>query len=92
MSTPEIERKVRLWEQHGQTIMMAAVLGVLTFAGNALLDAKTAQAAMAVEVKNMSAQIQRMEGAITAMQAHYVTRGEFAVHEQRIQVLESRRP
>ena len=89
--TLEIDRKVRLWEQHGQSIMLAVITGVLAYSANALVDAKTAQASMAAELKSMSAQMQRLEGAVSAMQLQYVTRGEFAVHEQRIQAMEAKR-
>lgn len=87
----ETDRKVRLWEQHGQTIMLAVITGALAFTGNALIDAKTAQASMAAEIKGMAAQIHKMEGALTSMQLLYVTRPEFQVHEQRLQALEARR-
>ena len=91
MTETESTAKVRLWEQHGQSIMLAVITGVLAYSGNALVDAKTAQASMASELKSMSAQMQRLEGAVSAMQLQYVTRGEFAVHEQRIQSLEGGR-
>lgn len=89
--TIETDRRVRVWEQHGQSIMLAVITGVLAYSANALVEAKTAQASMITEVRGLSAQVQRLEGAVTAMQLQYVTRGEFAVHEQRIQKLESAR-
>jgi hypothetical protein len=87
----DITRRVRLWEQHGQTIMLAVITGALAYSGNALVDSKAAQAAMAAELRSMTANLHRLEGAVTSMQLQYVTRAEFAVHEQRIQTLESKR-
>jgi hypothetical protein len=87
----ETDRKVRLWEQHGQSIMLAVITGVLFYASNALVDAKAAQASMVSEMKAMAAQMQRLEGAVSAMQLHYATRAEFLVHEQRIQSLEAKK-
>lgn len=89
---PDIEAaiaKVSLWEQHGQTIMLMVITGVLAFAAKALWESNTVQATMAAEIKNLSSQVSKLEGAVGAMQASYVTRAEFAVHEQRIQSLES---
>jgi hypothetical protein len=87
----ETARRVRMWEQHGQTIMSGLTLAALAWTANALIDAKSAQAATAVELKTMSVHIARLEGAVSAMQQQYVTRSEFAVHEQRIQGLEAKR-
>lgn len=88
----DIERKVNTWERHGQSIMLAVITGVLAYSGNALVEAKTAQAAMAAELRSMAGQMQRLEGAFTAMQSNYVSRAEFSVHEQRLQAVEARKP
>lgn len=84
-------RRFRLWEQHGQTILLGVITAALAYAGNAMVEAKAAQAAMAVEIKSMSNHLSKLEGAVIAMQAQYVTRAEFAVHEQRIQAMEAKR-
>jgi outer membrane murein-binding lipoprotein Lpp len=92
-TTSDTDRKVRLWEQHGQSILLAVITGVLFYCGNALIDAKAAQATMSSEIKAMAAQVARLEGSVTAMQSNFVTRPEFGVHEQRLQTLErGRRP
>lgn len=88
----ETDRKVALWERHGQTLLLACVTTALGYAGNALIDSRTAQASMATEMKFMSSQLLRLEGAVSAMQLQYVTRPEFAVHEQRLQAMERRKP
>jgi hypothetical protein len=87
---PDISRRVRLWEQHGQTLMLTIITAALAYSGNALVKSEAAQAATTVELRNMSANVHRLEGAVTAMQ-QYVTRAEFAVQEQRLQTLENKR-
>lgn len=80
-----------IWEQHGQTLLLSIITAVLLFASKTLWDANAIQASMIVKIEALAAQVSRLEGAVTAMQANYVTRGEFAVHEQRIQSIESER-
>lgn len=87
----ETARKVRLWEQHGQTILLGLITASMAFVGNALWDANKVQATLVTEVKHLTEKVARLEGATTAMQQQFVTRAEFAVHEQRIQALESKR-
>jgi outer membrane murein-binding lipoprotein Lpp len=87
----ETDRKVRLWEQHGQTLLMGLMTLGSAYMGNALVDSKTAQAATVVELKTLTTNVARLEGVVTAMQQQYATRAEFAVHEQRIQALEAKR-
>lgn len=87
----DVGRRVRLWEQHGQTLMLTIITAALAYSGNALVKSEAAQAATTVELRNMSANVHRLEGAVTAMQQQYVTRAEFAVHEQRLQTLENKR-
>lgn len=89
--TADTDRKVRLWEQHGQSIVLAVILGVLTFTAKTLWDANTIQATMAEKISGLSNQVAKLEGAVSTMQQQYVTRAEFAVHEQRIQTLEAKR-
>jgi hypothetical protein len=88
----ETDRKVALWERHGQTLMLAVITAALSYAGSALLDARTAQASMAAELHAVSRELQELRGAVSAMQLNYVSRAEFAVHEQRLQAVERRKP
>jgi hypothetical protein len=87
----EFEPRLGVWERHGQTLLLGVITAVLAFAAKALWDGSTAQATAAIEIKNLSLQIAKLEGTVQAMQSNFVTRGEFAVHETRIQSLESRR-
>lgn len=48
--TTETERRFRLWEQHGQTIMLAVITGALMFASKALWDNNAVQATMVAEI------------------------------------------
>ena len=88
----DTDHKVALWERHGQTLLLTGITAALGYAGNALIDSRTAQASMASEMKSMANQLLRLEGAVTAMQLQYVSRAEFAVHEQRLQAVERRKP
>jgi hypothetical protein len=88
----DLGRKVLTWERHGQSIMLAIITSVLAYSANAMVDAKTSQASMAAELRAMAAQMQRLEGAFSAMQNNYVSRAEFNVHEQRLQAVEARKP
>jgi hypothetical protein len=45
---------------------------------------------MAAELKAVSRELQELRGAVSAMQLNYVSRAEFAVHEQRLQAVEKR--
>lgn len=90
--TTETERRFRLWEQHGQTIMLAVITGALMFASKALWDNNAVQATMVAEIKHLTTQVAELKGAMNSMQASYITRAEFAVHEQRLQALEARKP
>ena len=87
----ETERRIRLWEQHGQSIILAVILGVLAFTAKTLWDSNSIQAGMVEKIASLSNQVAKLEGAVSTMQQQYVTRAEFAVHEQRIQSLESRK-
>ncbi len=87
----ETDRKVRLWEQHGQTILLGVITTAMAFVGNALWDANKVQATLVAEIKHLTEKVARLEGAAGAMQSQYVTRPEWAVHEQRIQALEAKR-
>lgn len=83
--------RVKLWEVHGQTIMLGLIMAVLTFTAKTLWDSNAIQAAMTEKISSLSNQVAKLEGAVSAMQSQYVTRPEFATHEQRIQALEGRR-
>lgn len=87
----DIIRRISVWEQHGQSLMLAVITAALFFASKTLWDANAVQATMIVKIEALATQVAKLEGAVTAMQANYVTRGEFAVHEQRIQTLEQRK-
>mgnify|MGYP000382039745 CR=1 FL=1 len=91
MTTQDEPTAASLWEQHGQTLLLSVITAVLLFASKTLWDANAVQASMITKIEHLSTQVSRLEGAVTAMQANYVTRGEFAVHEQRIQTLEGER-
>jgi hypothetical protein len=82
-------RERGIWEQHGQTLMLSVITAVLMFSSKTLWDSNAIQASMIEKINGLSSQVARLEGAVTAMQANYVTRGEFAVHEQRIQNIEA---
>ncbi len=79
------------WERHGQTIMLSVITMVLAFSAKTLWDANAIQATMAERIAALSNQVAKLEGAVSSMQANYVTRAEFAVHEQRIQSIEQRK-
>ena len=74
-----------MWEKHGQTIMLAVITGVLAFSAKTLWDSNAIQATMVARIDSLTNQVAKLEGAVSAMQQQYVTRSEFAVHEQRIQ-------
>ena len=80
--------KVALWERHGQTIMLAVITTVLAFSAKTLWDTNATQAKMTEQIASLTTQVSELRGAFSAMQQQYVTRSEFAVHEQRIQSLE----
>ena len=85
MQPGEVAEKVALWEKHGQTIMLAVITGVLAFSAKTLWDSNAIQATMVARIDSLTNQVAKLEGAVSAMQQQYVTRSEFAVHEQRIQ-------
>lgn len=87
----ETARKIRLWEQHGQTIMLFVITGALAWTANTLWESNTSQAALTAEVRHLSSQMAELRGGLNAMQTQYVTRPEFVVHEQRLQTLEANR-
>jgi hypothetical protein len=87
----ETALKVRLWEQHGQTILLGLISASMAFVGNSLWESNKVQATLVAEVKHLSERVAKLEGATGAMQQLYVTRPEWAVHEQRIQALEAKR-
>ena len=89
--TPPNRRETSVWEQHGQSLLLAVITAVLMFASKTLWDSNAIQASMIEKISGLSTQVARLEGAVSAMQANYVTRGEFAVHEQRIQSIETER-
>lgn len=89
MIDKEIDRKVRLWEQHGQTIMLAVITAALAFAAKTMWDANALQATMVAKIEALSSQLARLESSMSEMQAQYITRSEFNGHEQRLQRLES---
>lgn len=78
-----------IWEQHGQTLLLSVITAVLLFASKTLWDANAMQATMIEKIGSLTNQVARLEGAVSSMQASYITRGEFVVHEQRIQSIES---
>jgi hypothetical protein len=82
------DKKVKVWEQHGQTIMLFVITAVLGFASKTLWDANAVQATMVAEIRSLTSNVARLEGALSAMQQQYVSRNEFAIHEQRIQRVE----
>ena len=89
-SEGSVAARLRTWERHVQTILMAATIGVMSFASKAVWDSNTAQAQMAVRIEGLTNQVAELRGAVGSMQQQYVLRAEFAVHEQRIQLLEGR--
>lgn len=92
MSPPnQADRKLRTLEQHWQTLLLGTITAVLFFAAKTLWDSNGVQAAMLAKIENLTTQVAKLEGAVGAMQTNYVSRPEFAVHEQRIQSLESKK-
>lgn len=89
--TPTNRRAASIWEQHGQTLLLSVITAVLLFASKTLWDSNAIQASMIEKISGLATQVARLEGAVSAMQANYVTRGEFAAHEQRIQNIETER-
>ena len=89
--TPPNRRDASIWEQHGQTLLLSVITAVLLFASKTLWDSNAIQASMIEKISGLATQVARLEGAVSAMQANYVTRGEFAIHEQRIQNMETER-
>lgn len=85
------ELKLRVWEQHGQTIVAGLTLMALAWAADSLSEAKIAQAQAATEIRALTATVSKLEMSLSNMQALSVTRAEFLVHEQRIQSLEARK-
>lgn len=71
--------------------MLSVITAVLMFASKTLWESNAIQASMIEKINSLSTQVARLEGAVTSMQANYVTRAEFAGHEQRIQSIEARR-
>lgn len=84
-------RKVRLWEQHGQSILLFVITMSLAWTAKTLWDSNASQASTATDVRVIREQLAELRGAVSAMQTQYVPRGEFLVHEQRIQSLEARK-
>lgn len=90
MAVETATAKVQAWERHGQSILLAVITSALLFTSKTLWDANSLQATLVARVEALSNQVARLEGAVTSMQAQYVTRAEFSIHEQRIQGLEAR--
>jgi len=86
----EIDRKVNLWEQHGQTLLLSIITAALLWAAKTQYEANALQATLVARIDNLSANVARLEGAVATMQQQFVTRAEFAVHEARIQAVERR--
>lgn len=87
----DVERKVRLWEQHGQSILLFIITASLAWTAKTLWEANANAAALTADVRAIREQVSELKGTMSAIQAQYVTRGEFLVHEQRIQSLEAKR-
>ena len=88
---PEATRRVRLWEQHLQSVLLALITAALIFAATSLVDAKALQATLVAQIAALSNQVARLEGSVSTVQANHVSRTEFMVHEQRLQTLEKRK-
>ena len=88
-SEEETKKKLQLWEQHGHTILLFIISAALAFLGKTLWEANAVQATMLAKIDGLTAQVAKLEGALGAMQANYVSRVEFSVHEQRLQHLEA---
>lgn len=82
--------KAQTWERHGQSLLLALITSALVFTAKTLFDSNAMQATLVARIEALSNQVARLEGAVTSMQAQYVTRAEFSIHEQRIQGLEAR--
>jgi hypothetical protein len=85
----QVERKVEIWERHGQTILLAVTTTALLGTASILYNSNAVQASMAADIRTLTGAVSELKGTIGAMQLNYVTRVEFNVHEQRIQRVES---
>ena len=77
--------------QTWQSTLMALGVAAICWFGKVQWDRNAQEAEVAEQIKNLSANVSELKGAIVAMQSSYVTRPEFAVHEQRIERLEVER-
>ncbi len=86
----EVDRKVRLWAQHGQTLMLAVITATVGFAAKTTWDSNTLQATLVARIDILTLQITELK----QQQTQYITRPEFAAHEayihQRLQAVEGR--
>jgi len=81
-------RQRRIWEQHGQTIMLFVITSALGFATKTLWDSNALQASLVVQIKYLTEQVSELRQTLNSSQQNNVSRSEFVVHEQRLQALE----
>ena len=91
MTPKETSNRVQIWERHGHSLMLALIIAGIIYMGNTSVESSKNQAAMAVEIKGLTNQVARLEGALSAISANNPTRSEFASLLHRVQALEGRR-
>ena len=79
-------------ERHFQTIMISVITGAIIFAANYFYNDNKSNAVQQTQLQVLTGQVIEMRADLRAMQNNYVSRAEFAVHEQRLQAIEARKP
>lgn len=82
--SPEVLRRLNMWEQHGQTIMLGVITAALLFTARTLYDSNAVQSSLLARIDALSAQVAHLEGALSQMQVQNVTRPEFTDLQARV--------
>lgn len=77
-------------EQHIQTVLIAIVVGCLTFAGSYFFTDKADKAVLASQLGELTRQVAEMRGELRAVNTNFATKESSIDHEGRIRVLELR--
>lgn len=82
--------RVAMWEQHGQTILLAVITATLIGTASILFASNATQASMTTEIRTLTNQVAEMRGTLNAVQLQYISRAEYTTIVSRVQALEAR--
>lgn len=77
-------------EQHIQTVLIAIVVGSLTFAASYFFNDKADKAVLATQLGELTRQVAEMRGELRAANTNFATRESSIDHENRLRTLELR--